>query len=191
MSLRTKVLRGGLYLVLRQGLGIIIGVVGVILLTRAIGPGAYGLYAAAYGIYTYLFSLSKWGLDTYLIRKEEEPSLQDYHQAFSLFLLLGLAGVMFATLTLPLVERWVRLEGFVSVAIALFAALPMNLLGLVPLIRLERALDYRRVALIELSGQMAIYAVALPLAYQGLGAWAPVGGMWASQLLALGLLYHM
>lgn len=191
MSLRTTVLRGGIYLVLRQGLGIAIGVVGMILLTRAIGPGAYGLYAAAFGIYIYLVIVGQWGIDVYLIRREEEPQSQDYHQAFSLLLLLGLAGAGLAILTLPLIEGWVRLEGLGPVAIALFASLPVNLLQLVPLARLERALDYRRIALIELSGQIATYGVALPLAYQGLGAWAPVGGAWASQLLTLGLLYRM
>jgi hypothetical protein len=60
MSLRTKVLRGGVYLFVRLGLGMAISTVGVILLTRTIGPGAYGLYAAALGIYTYLTHLNAW-----------------------------------------------------------------------------------------------------------------------------------
>jgi O-antigen/teichoic acid export membrane protein len=191
VSLRTRALRGGSYLVLRQGLGIGIGVVGVVLLTRAIGPAAYGLYAAALGIYSFLLILCQWGVNIYLVRQEVEPQLQDYHQAFSLLLLLGLAAGGLGILALPFLERWVQLEGFGPVALALFAALPVNLLQLVPLSYLERALDYRRVSLIELSGQIAIYAVALPLAYRGLGPWAPVAGMWVSQLLSVGLLYRL
>jgi O-antigen/teichoic acid export membrane protein len=191
MNLRSQVLHGGIYLVSRQVVGIAIGVVGMILLTRAIGPEAYGLYAAALGIYLYFVAVCQWGVDIYLIRHEGEPQPEDYHQAFSLLLLLGLVGAGLAVLAVPYLGRWMRLEGFGPVAVTLFASLPVNLLQLVPLARLERALDYRRVALIELSGQTATYVVALPLAYQGLGAWAPVGGMWASRFLALGLLYGM
>src|SRR5215217_8776205 len=192
MSLRAKVLRGGVYLVLRQGLGVIVSAVGVIVLTRIIGPEAYGLYAAAFGIYIYLFIVFQWGVNTYLIRREEEPLPQDYNQAFSLLLLLSLAGTGAAILlALPLLERWVNLEGFGPVATAMFAVLPVQLLGLVPMARLERALDYRRIALIELTGLIIFYLVALPLAYQGLGYWAPIVGKWVEQLLISSLLYWM
>jgi len=65
----------------------------------------------------------------------------------------------------------------------------MSLLSVVPAARFERALDYRWIAVIELSGQILTYIVALPLAYQGFGAWAPVAGVWAQQLITLSLLY--
>ena len=190
MSLRARVLRGGVYLILRQGLGAAISGIGMILVARAIGPGAYGPYAAALGVYLFLLLAGQLGVNIYLIRRKEEPQPQDYNQAFSLLLLLGLAGAGLAILALPLFERWIQIEGFGPVAIALFALLPIALLQLVPLARQERALNYRKVALIELSGEIATYLVAVPLAYQGWGAWAPVGGMWASQLLTLVLLYQ-
>jgi O-antigen/teichoic acid export membrane protein len=189
MNQRTWVLRSGVYVVLRGGLGAVMSAVGIVLLTRAIGPGAYGVYAAAFGIYIYLVSLSRWGIDVYLIRHEGEPQLQDYHQAFSLLLLLGFIGTGSSFLVLPFLDLWVQIEGFGPVAMAMFAVLPVTLLGLVPLARVERALDYTRLALIELSGQMITYMVALPLAYRGLGPWAPVGGWWASQLFLSGVLY--
>jgi O-antigen/teichoic acid export membrane protein len=190
MSLRTRVMHGGFYLILRQGLGIIVSTVGLILLTRTIGPGAYGLFVAAFGIYSYLHSVGRWGVDVYLIRRKKEPEPQDYHQAFSLLLLVGLAGAALAILAVPFLERWVLLDGFGPIATVLFAGLPTVLLSVVPLARLERALEYRKVALVEVSGQVTIYVVAVPLAYQGLGPWAPVGGVWASQLLTLGLVYR-
>jgi O-antigen/teichoic acid export membrane protein len=190
VSLRRRVLHGGIYLVLRQGLGIILSTVGMILLARAIGPDAYGVYAAAFGIYIYVANVCRWGVDVYLVRRESEPPLQDYHQAFSLLLLVSFAGTGLAILALPLLERWMQLDRFGPVAAALFAALPLMVLSTVPLARLERALDFRNIALVELSGQVALYIVALPSAYLGLGPWAPVVGMWASQLLTLVLLYR-
>src|SRR5215217_6546849 len=138
MSLRAAVLRGGFYLILRQGLGIVISAAGLVLLIRTIGPEAYGLFAAALGIHSYLGSLSSWGVHIFLIRHEGEPQPQDYHQAFSLLLVLGLVGVGSALLLLPLMEQWVRLEGFGPIAATLFAVLPVSLLGMVPAARIER-----------------------------------------------------
>src|SRR5215217_4087421 len=116
MNLRTRVMRGGLYLILRQGLGIIVSTVGLVLLTKTIGPEAYGLYAAALGIYFYLLGISTWGVNIFLVRSEGEPQPEDYHQAFSLLLVLGLVGAGSAILLLPLMEDWVRLEGFGPIA---------------------------------------------------------------------------
>ena len=180
-----------MYLVARQGVGMVVSIVGVVLLTRAIGPEGYGLYAGPLAIYMFLFLLFQWGISVYLIRKEGELQEQDYHQAFSLLLLLGIGGATLSSLTLPLLTLWVGIEGFGPVALALFVGLPVTLLALVPLARLERALDYRRVAMIELLGQVIFFAVALPLAYSGLGVWAPVSGWWVQHLLAMGLLYYM
>ena len=192
MSLRDQILRGGTYLIGRQGIGMVLTVVGVILLTRAIGPEAYGLYAGPLGVYTFLWILLQWGIQVYLIRSEGELQDQDYHQGFTLLLLLGLVGTVLASLTLPLIVHLTGVEGFGPVAFALFAGLPVTLLLRVPEARLERALDYRRVALAGLSGQIAYYLTALTLAYfLGLGAWAPVAGWWAQQLLTAGLLYRM
>lgn len=191
MSLRTTAVRGGSYLVLRQVLGALISTVGLILTTRILGPESYGTWVAASGVYAYLLSLSGWGVNVYLIRREADPSTQDYHQAFSLLLLLGSVGAGLAFVALPLLQHWVHIEAFGPVAMALFAGLPINLVASVPLALLERALDYRKVAIIELSGLIVFYLVALPLAYQGLGPWAMVSGWWATQLLTLGLLYWM
>lgn len=185
MNLRNQILRGGTYLVLRQGLGQVVNLGGMLLLSRMIGPEAYGLYAGALGIFTYLFNLSQWGIGVYVIRREGEVRAEVYHQAFTLLLLLGSVGSLVSILALPLLARWVRLEGFSAIALGLFLGLPVKLLTLVPSAGLERALDYRKVAVVELAGQTAYYLVALALAWGGLGAWSPVGGWWIQQSLAL------
>ncbi|MBV9389142.1 MAG: oligosaccharide flippase family protein [Chroococcidiopsidaceae cyanobacterium CP_BM_ER_R8_30] len=191
MSLRTQVMRGGTFLVLRQGLGVIISLGGVLLLTRTIGPEKYGLYIATYNIFWYLQTISQLGIEVYIVRREGEENSETYHQAFTLLLFLGLGGMLLSLLGLPLLNGWVRLEGFGAVAQVMFLGLPVVLLSQVPLARLERHLDYRRVAMVELSGQIVFFIVTLPLAFQGLGVWAPVAGWWTQQLQTLGLLYWM
>jgi O-antigen/teichoic acid export membrane protein len=189
VGLRTQILTGGLYMALRSCLGFLLGAIGAILVTRKIGPAAYGLYAATFGIFLYLSQLGQMGINVYLIRKEGEIEDHLYHQAFCLLLLLGIAISTVAILSLPLLQRIVRLAGFKTVGLVFFCGLPLSLLAMIPLARLERNLDYRRVATIELVQQVVYLIVAVSLAYKGFGVWAPVSGFWAGQVVVLIVLY--
>ncbi|MBI5394538.1 MAG: oligosaccharide flippase family protein [Verrucomicrobia bacterium] len=185
MSLRDQVLRGGFFLVLRQGLGMIVGAVGVLLLTRAIGPLAYGQYVAAFALLTYLSNLSQLGINVYLIRHTGEMSAATYHAAFSLLLVLSGIGMLLGLAAIPLLTPWLRLENFGPLVAAMIIGLPLQLAIVVPMSRFERALDYGRVAWIEVAGRLVCYAVALPLAYMGFGAWAAVAGWWSELVTVL------
>lgn len=189
MSLKTQVLRGGTYLVIRQGLGVFLSLAGVLLLTRVIGPEKYGIYAAAIGVFLYLQMVCQLGIEVYLVRREGEEELRVYHQAFTLLLGLGLAGLAVAMAALPLLETWINIPGFRPVATQLFWGLPVVLLSQVGMARLERNLDYKRVAMIELFNQIVYYLVAFPLAFQNWGVGALVAGWWVQQVQALILLY--
>lgn len=185
MNLRLQVLRGSVYLVLRQALGIIVGSVGVWLLTRTIGPKAYGQFAAAFSIYSYLFTIGQLGINVYLIRRAGDIAEAVYHQAFTLLAAIALGGALLAIGSAQLIEGFIRVEHFAPVACALFVGLPAQLLCIVPMARVERTLDYRPIAFIELTGRCVCYAVALPMAFAGFGVWSAVAGWWAEQLVVL------
>lgn len=183
--LRSAVLKGGLYVIVRQGLGTIINVVGVLLLTRAIGPGEYGLYATASGLFAAVQLVAQLGVHIFLIRAEREIEAETWWVASTLMLVLALGGVLIGAATLPLVMLWTRIPGIGAAALAVYATLPLANLAQVPLARLERVLDYRNVARVELASQIGFFAVALPMALTGAGVWAPVAGFAAQQLLLL------
>jgi len=173
----------------RQGAGMVLSLGGALLLTRAIGPEQYGLYAAALGVLTYLQVFSQWGVGVYLIRREVTPSEEVYHQATTLLLGIGSAVTFVALAALSLLSSWMRIPHFSDIALPLFVGLPLLLSGQVPMARLERDLQYRSVAAIELGAQVIYYAVALPLAFRGAGAWAAVAGWWAQQAIAVTLTF--
>lgn len=181
-SLRTEVLRKGSYLVFRQGAGTLIGLVGILLLARLIGPANYGLYAAAGSIYTFLQLAADWGILVHLQRRRTELSDADLHAAFTLLSLLGMGFVGLGLLCVPFLSQYMGLEAFGPVACTLILGLPLVLGTQIPLAKLERAMDYRRVVIAELGGQVAFYVAALPLAFKGAGVWAPTVGWWAQQL---------
>jgi PST family polysaccharide transporter len=189
MSLRAKIMSGGLYLALRQAIGMTISLGGMLLLTRLIGPEKYGLYTAVFGIAWYLQIISQLGVEVYLVRRSErEEHLNVYHQAFTLLLLLALIGMSIGLCGIPLLQVWTRLDGFSPVAQAMFLPLPLILMSQVPMAKIERDLDYKRVAIVELANQAIFFLVAIPLAVQGSGVWAPVAGWWVQQIQSLILL---
>jgi PST family polysaccharide transporter len=189
MNLRSQALRGGFYLTIRQGLGVGLSVAGVLLLTRTIGPEQYGIYAAALGIYNYAQNVAQLGLSVYLIRRKEDVSPIVYHQAFTLLLLLGLFSMLLGQVGHPYLEQWVRLDGFGAVCQVLFLGVPFALIKQPAIARMERNLDYKQIAMIEFWNQLFYYLVALPLAFQGWGVWAPVIGWLGQETQSAALFY--
>lgn len=188
MSLRQQVLRGGAHLAIRHGLGTAINIVGVVLLTRSIGTTQYGVFAAALGFFTVLHLISH-GIEVYLVRREDEISRTTADQAASLLLVAGIGAALVGALSLPLIGGWTRLPGLGRFTLALYAALPLAYLAQVPLAHLERALDYRKLVVVEIVAHTLMFVVAVPLGFAGYGAWAPVAGWWANQIAAF-VLYH-
>ncbi|MBW4504117.1 MAG: oligosaccharide flippase family protein [Scytonema hyalinum WJT4-NPBG1] len=182
MGLRSKVIKGGALMVIRQALGILLSLIGVLFITRVIGPTEYGLYGVAYGIVSFLGGLGIWGLDVYLLRKTSNPDQQDYDQVFTL--LLCISGVFTLSLVLGqhIIAQMLKLPEVAPLIAVMGLTLPLSLLNLPLTIKLDRDLNFQRVAFIELISQISYYVVALPLANRGAGAWAPVGGLWLQQI---------
>ena len=188
MTLRERVLRGGFYLILRLMVGMVISIGGVLLLTRFLGPANYGLYAGALAVVMFLSSLAKFDVNVYLVRREGTPEEEVYHQAFSFLLLSGLGVAALGLLATPLLELWLGDPAFLPPLQVMLLSMPITALYAPAQARLEQALDFRKIAFIELVGQALLYALALPLAYRGFGVWAPVSGylLWQTWTLVSG-----
>jgi O-antigen/teichoic acid export membrane protein len=190
VSLRTKVLRGGAFLACRQAIGIALGLAGVVLVTRVIGPGQYGLYAVAIGIVSFLCALGTWGLDVYLLRGTEQPDEREFHQAFTLLLCISAVFLVGLGILSPFIASFVKIQGVARLVVFLAASIPLNLLAVPAIVKLDRDLNFKQVAINELAGQASTYAVAIPLAFAGSGAWAPASGFLTQQLVLMALSYR-
>lgn len=184
-GISPETLRGGLFLAARYGLGVLVAIANMLVLTWWIGPHAYGLFVTAIGIVAFLATLARCGIDTYLVRCEVEPDRVTYATAAILILvaslLLGIAG---AAIT-PLLIRWYGSREFVFPYGVLLLTIPITGLTGIPMASLERALDFRRIAGIELASQSAGLIVAALLAWLRAGVWAPVFGQIVWQIVTL------
>jgi PST family polysaccharide transporter len=183
-GLRQRTASGGAYLVVRQVVGTVIRFGGLLVLTRIIGPEDFGVYAASLAIIGVVAAVCRLGTEVYLIRYVGERLQDAEDQAFSLLLVASLAIVAVGVPTaLAVGDRLAVSAGLVTAVMV--ASLPVNVLWVPAQARLERELQYRRLALVELGGDLTLYAVALPLAALGAGVWAAVAGYvaWQSWLL--------
>ena len=151
-------------------------------------PTRLWLVHSGIGVQTYLAAVSQLGLIVFLVRHGGAITDAEFDQAFTLLGAIGVSVAAIVYVALPIVEQWIGIEAFAPVGRALVVALPIQLLAMVPMGRLERALNYRAIAPVELGGYLVFYAVALPLAHSGMREWAPVAGFWTQQtLVAIGL----
>jgi O-antigen/teichoic acid export membrane protein len=185
-SLRERVLKGGVYLTLRNGASMILGFVGSLLVTRLIGPENYGLYMAAFGVFSYLSNAISPSVAAYLVREQSPDFLKHFHLAFWWLLGLGVIAAAVASGAVIAIAQFLGQSGdFQWILVSQFVLLPLALISAVPQALLERDLNYRPLAIVQLGSRTALYLAAVPLAWSGLGAWALVGGFWLSQTVQL------
>jgi O-antigen/teichoic acid export membrane protein len=185
MTLRSLSLRGAAFLAAREALGISVRLVGVLLLTRMIGPERYGIYAGAVVIVALLSGLSQLGTEVYLITHPREPTRELYDQVFS-FLVVSTTAAAFLGLALaPLLSAVTGDARFTSALLVLLVSIPVNVLWAPAQAMIERAFNYKQMAALEVGGDICLYVTSVALAAAGAGVWAPVAGyiVWQCWLL--------
>lgn len=184
--LRHSAIRGGAFVAGRQAATLVVGLAGTIALTRMLGPAGYGQFAAALALVTYAGSVAQLGLNAWLVRREAGETMPRA-LATARTLLAGSAVCVAAigALVLPLIEQWLGGVGVRPLALGLLAVLPLQMLLLVPLASLERALRFREVAFAELVGQFVLYGIGVSLVAAGAGPVGLVVGLAAQQLWLL------
>jgi O-antigen/teichoic acid export membrane protein len=180
-SLPQEALRGGAFLAVRYGLGMLVSLGNMLVLTWWIGPHAYGVFVTAIGLVSFLASLARAGVDTYLVRLDSEPEARTYGVAGSVVLLASIVLTLAGCSFIPLLERWYGSREFVAPYFVLLVSIPVVGLTGIPTAKLERALDFRRLAGLELGGQTLGLLLSMALAWSGSGVWAPVAGLLAWQ----------
>jgi O-antigen/teichoic acid export membrane protein len=173
--------RDGIYVGLRYGVGILIGLANMFVLTWWIGPHAYGLFVAAIGLSAFLGSLTRAGADTYLIRRKDTPDTRIYNVATSLILAACSVLVLLGLAAVPALIHWYGSREFVVPYVMTLITVPLTGAAGPPIAKLERELNFRNAAGIELAGQFLAFGVSAFLAWRHFGVWAPIAGVIVSQ----------
>jgi O-antigen/teichoic acid export membrane protein len=178
--LSDETVRGGIYLAGRYALGVLVSLGNMLVMTWWIGPHAYGVFVTAISIVALFAALARSGIDTYLVRREEAPDELVYGTAATLLAAISLVLAAIAAAGTPLLIHWYASREFAGPYFVLLLTIPVAALTGVPMAKLERELNFRSVAAIELSGQSLGLVVSGFLGWFRAGVWAPVAGQIAS-----------
>ncbi len=188
-NFRATILQGGTLLFGRQVISIVLKFIGVLLISRFLGPDGYGSYVAAYGIYQYALSLGQVGLGVCLLRHQGELSREDYGTSYTILAAMAVLLMVGIETTTGLLAGFVNVEGFGPVLRVFILAIPLQVLSLPGSVRLERALNFRSVVAVDIASQLIYYAIAVPLVLGGRGPIALAFAFVAQQAASF-ILFH-
>ncbi len=160
---------------------------GVVALTHLLGPTRFGIYAGSVAVVGYLTTTSQFGTEVYLLRREHEPSQKLYSEVFTFLVLTSLVAGLLALGASFLVKTAFADSRSIRVFQVLLISLPVNILWVPAVARIERAFRFRAIAVVEIGGDAVLYGVSVTLVALGAGVWGPVIGYlsWQTWLLVI------
>jgi len=180
-GLEQVAVRSGSYLVVREAVGMVIRLVGVVITVRAIGPRSYGIYAGAAAYVLFMSAFAQMGSEIYLIRAPGTLERRTYDQAFTFLLCTSVSVTALAVGLTYAVGPWIRPVGVLFPLRILLLSIPINVLWAPAQAAIERQFRYRRMGILEVGGDIVLYGTAVPLALTGAGPWSLVAGFFAWQ----------
>lgn len=154
---------------------------GTVALSHLLTPQEYGNFAIALTFQIVGRFLSDLGLAAAMIRRREEMSAREEQTVTAISVLgsFAVAGAVALT-AFVLVPALGGHSELLDVAAVTSLALPFYSARVIPVVRLERRLDYRRLTWIEVADPLVFYAFAIPAALAGLGAYSLAGAVVAA-----------
>jgi O-antigen/teichoic acid export membrane protein len=186
-QLRHTLMRGAGYLAARQASGVLISGAGTLLLARFIGPANYGIFASAAAICNMLVGFTQLGISTRLMSEAGELDSNTIGHAVAVSMSVSVVGTLVAAIAAWAIDHWIPLGSFVPAFLAMVPAIMLQNLALIATMLLERSLDYRRIALMEMTLQLTQISVAVTVGYFVPSFWAPICGFWAALLIYFAL----
>lgn len=187
---REVVISGTALLFGRQIISLILKFIGLLVITRMLAPEHYGVYSAAFSIYSYVLAIGFAGVSVYLLRQPGALPDIHYRTASTMLFVFSITIVVLFMLCSDILARYVGLEGFGHVFILLLMALPFQIMTSPPMVYLERNFDYRSVAFIEIIGQLVYYAIIIPFLIYGASITALAWG-WIAQHVVCFVIVHV
>jgi len=163
--------------------------VAAVTITRFVAPTEYGLVALAMLCCKFPSYLSQFGMSRAVVQKPD-LSQGNVRAAFTVSMALGLAGCLSIAALSPLLARFFHEPRLTPLLIVLSLSFILQAAMLVSGGLLRRALKMRQLAIADtLSYLISTFAIGLPMAIKGYGAWAIVMSTVTQTLITVTLYY--
>ncbi|HPL93870.1 MAG: lipopolysaccharide biosynthesis protein [Paludibacteraceae bacterium] len=155
--------------VAQQGIQFIFGII----LARLLAPDDFGLLGMIMIFATLSYVLVESGFSAALIRKEDANET-DYNSVFYVNLAISVALFVLLFFTIPYFAEFFKQPALVSTARITFIAVIFNAFYLVPYVQVNRAMDFKTLAKINLFATLCSGSIGITLAILDYGVWALV-----------------
>src|SRR4051794_24283226 len=164
-TIRDRGAVGAVLLTARQAGAQLVAVVGTLVLAHQLSPTAFGMVALGTTVVTIGTFFADGGLGAALIRKAEHPTVDELRALLAMQLVFAFA----IALGVAAVGLQAGTTGAVTAIMA--SSLPVLALRAPHAIALERALDYRPIAVTEFAESVVFYGWAIATVKAGWGVW--------------------
>jgi O-antigen/teichoic acid export membrane protein len=173
-ELKKKSIAGMGALLVRQILVKVIFFAGNIVLARILAPEIFGIYAIVNFIVTFFSTFGDVGIGAALIQKQGELSKEELSTTFWLQQMLVWTVVVIAIVVAPFASKIYPSLPPAGVWLIRAMALSFLLSSLktIPAILMERKIDFKRIAWVDITENIAFQAVAVSCALMGFEAWS-------------------
>jgi PST family polysaccharide transporter len=192
-DLKTKSLAGIASLLRRQIFVYGFFFLGNIVLARILFPQLFGIYAIVAFVVQFFSIFSDVGIGAALIQKKGKLNMEELSTLFWLQQLLVFIVVILVFLTAPLVLRIYTTmppDGVWFIRVMALSFL-FTSLKTVPAILMERAIDFNKVAWVDISESAAFQVTAISLALLNFGVWSFIVAALIQSVLGVILIYSL
>ncbi len=174
-NLKGKVLKGSIYLTVRQLLSAGFSLVSTVVIARVLGPQNYGIAVTAIGILYFLKWTVRLGLNAYLVRKPD-LSKDDVEQVLFFYNTVGIAFCVVLWLATPIFAWWTGRTEVAQILRCLVPLLWVDMVGGVSMSMLERDLRFNLISLTDMLAQFSNYLLSVPIVLIWNSYWGLVAG---------------
>jgi O-antigen/teichoic acid export membrane protein len=162
-------------------------VIGLIL-ARLLSPSDYGLLGMVMIFTALSLVIADGGFGKALIRKKDAGPV-DFSSVFYFNILLAAVLYLILYLSLPAIARFFNQPQLIPIGRILFLAIIFNAIYLVPFAKMNKALDYKNIAKVNIGATVGSGLLGVTLALLGKGIWALILQQLVYHFLRMALFY--
>ncbi|MBR3827590.1 MAG: lipopolysaccharide biosynthesis protein [Alistipes sp.] len=141
-----------------------------LVLARLLTPDDFGLVGMILIIVAVSNILTDGGFGAALIQKHD-PNEKDFSTAFYINVITSVLLYIIIYISAPIIAEFLGSTLLVNILRVISVVIVINSLGLVPKVKLRRALAFKQIAIANITAYIISAATAIYLAHQGYGAW--------------------
>ena len=188
-TLRPTVIKGGMALLLSQGISIGLSMMNTLVLARLLVPADFGIIGMITVFINFLILFKDAGLSTATIQKDK-ISIDQISTLFWINIIISLGLSIMLLVSAPLIASFYRKPELTSVTAVLSVSFVIQGFSIQHNALLQRHLKFVTTAFNEIIAQFSSIITAIIMAYLGFGYWALVGGTLARSMVLVVLVFY-